>query len=271
VYPERPQPDRDRLSALTALVLMAYALIRIVELPTLQAEFSVFGLLIHLEFNTRFVMLSLAAALTAAGADWLIRSHPLAKSDVSTYEHWVIPGLAALGVGAILTRIPEGPGLWLGLALVAGLLIAVMVAEFIVHDANDPRHDFAETGLTALAYLLLVGAFFAVRATGLRAAFAIPLVMACSTSVAWRLLRLARVQGPQLPYAVVVGAATAQVAWGLHYWPIEPLRQGLLLGLVTYLGNGFVLAILRDGLNRERTIELVGVAAVALAATLLLA
>ena len=36
-----PQPDRNRLSAMTALVALTYTLIRIVVLPSLQTEFEI--------------------------------------------------------------------------------------------------------------------------------------------------------------------------------------------------------------------------------------
>ena len=260
---ELPQPDRDRLSVLTALVLLAYTLLRIVVLPTLTAEFSLLGLLIRLELNTRMVLLSLSAALTVAGADWLIRAHPWYQPNQPTIEHWVVPGLAALGAGAILARIPEGPGWWLGLVLAASLLIAVLATEFIVLDPDDPRYDGASVGLTALSYLLLVGALFATWATGLRATFAIPLVLAACTAVAWRLLRLQQPQSPVLTHAALIGIATSEIAWALHYWPIPPLRVSLLLGLGVYLGAGLALAHLRREMNRATALEFSARAAVA--------
>lgn len=41
---ELPQPDRDRLSALSALVLLTYALLRVVVLPTPAVELRLLGL-----------------------------------------------------------------------------------------------------------------------------------------------------------------------------------------------------------------------------------
>jgi len=65
-----PQPDRDRLSTLTALVILSYALIRIVVLPIFSAELTFAGLIFEFKVDTRLIMLTLAAALTVAGADW---------------------------------------------------------------------------------------------------------------------------------------------------------------------------------------------------------
>ncbi len=264
---ELPKPDRGQLSVTAALVLLSYTLARLVVLPSVSADFTLFGLVVRFEINTHIVMLALAAALTTAGAAWLLQSHPQATTRRSTVAHWVIPGLAALGVGAILSRVPLGLGLGVGLALAAALLIAVFVAEFVVFDPTDPRYDAAVLGLRALAYLLLIGAFFAVRATGVRAAFAIPIVMVCSSAVAWRLLRLGVPQVPVWRYALLIGIVAAQLAWGLHYWPTSPLKQALILGLVVYLGEGFMLAHLKEGITRARALELAILAALALAAT----
>jgi hypothetical protein len=267
---ELPQPDRNRLGVVMALVLLTYALLRVVVLPSLTAEVRLLGLIVRVEFNTRFVMLTLAAALTIAGADWLIRAHPWLEPGESTREHWVIPGLAALGVGAILARIPEGPAWWLGLLLAAALLAAVLATEFIVVKDEDPRYDGASVGLTALAYLLLVGSLFAIRATGLRATFAIPLFFLASTAVSWRLLHLQQPHTPMWRYAALIGLIIAQLAWGLHYWPVSPLREALVLGLGVYLGMGLALAHERQEFDRGTTIELSSVGAIALAAILIL-
>jgi hypothetical protein len=267
--PELPRPDRDRLSVLTALVLLTYTLLRIVVLPSLQAEVSLLGIAIRVEFNTRFVLLTLAAALTAAGTDWLIRAHPWWQPDRATRVHWVIPGMAALAIGAVLARIPEGPTWWLGLGLAAALLAALLVTEFVVFDPDDPRYDGASVGLTALAYLLLVGSLFALRATGMRATLSIPLVFLACSAVAWRLLQLQQPEKPVLRYALLVGVGAAEIGWGLHYWPISPLRMALLLGLGVYVATGLSLAHLRRQVGRATWMEYSVVGSLALAAILI--
>jgi hypothetical protein len=266
-----PQPDGNRLSVLSALVLLSYTLLRIVELPAVSAGFGVFGLLLRFEVNTRNVMLTLASAMTAAGADWLIRAHPWREPGQSTREHWVLPGLAALGVGAILARLPMGPAWWAGLGLSAVLLIAILATEFIVSEAEDPRHDAAALVLATLAHIFLVGALFAIRATGQRATFAVPLVFLATAAVAWRLLKLDLPERPKVALqAALIGAVLAQISWGLHYWPITPLRFALILGLADYLATGIARSYMREEFGRVVRLEFSLVGALALAAILVL-
>ncbi|MGD8554344.1 MAG: hypothetical protein PVJ07_09320 [Anaerolineales bacterium] len=266
-----PQPDRDRLSVLAALVLITYTLLRLVTLPTMATEFSILGILFRFVINTRLVMLTLAAGLTSAGAAWLMRSHPKSDFKPSVLEHMVIPGLAALGLGSILSRAPEGGTLWIGLAVAAVLLIGLLSAEFVALDAEDPRYGMASLGLRFLAYLLLVGSLFALRATGLRAAFAVPIVLVATTVVAWRLLKLSVPHASTWIYAGLIGGIVAQLAWALHYWPTPPIEGALILGLGAYVGVEVVQANLQEGISRSHAIELAVVAGVALAAILIFA
>lgn len=266
---ELPRPKLDHVSTLAALVLLAYTLVRIVDLPTLSAGTSVFGLAVRLTIDTRLIMLSLAAALAVVGADSLVRSHPQGKPSEPALLHWIIPGLAALGVGGILTRLPEGPLLWLGLAAGAGLLIAVFVAEYLVVDRGDPRHDTAAFGLRSLAILLLLQSFFVIRGTGMRAIYALPLIFLAGTLVSWRLISLSQDISDLWPYPLVTGSLLGQLAAGLHYWPIDPLRESLLLVLGFYLADNLTSRIAGRTLSRGALLELAVVGGVGLAAVVL--
>jgi hypothetical protein len=261
-----PRPDRDRLSTLTALILLTNTLIRIVALPVFEAKFAILGLLIRFEVNASLIMISLAAALAAAGADWLIHSHPKSTTTKIQPEHWVIPGLAAAATGAVLTRIPDGPGLWIGIVLTALLLLAVVMAEFVVVDPKDPRFDVASVGLSALAYLLLIGVLFAILASDLRAVFSVPLILLVSFVVIWRLLHLNQLSDRAAEYALLISLLNAQLAWALHYWPLPPLRGALLLGILVYLTNGLTLLHRKKGLVRGRIIEFAALFAIAVTA-----
>ena len=265
-----PQPDRDRLSTLTALVILSYALIRIVVLPIFSVDLTFAGLIFEFEVDTRLIMLTLAAALTVAGADWLLRSHPALKPGDRTFEHWIVPGLTALAAGIILTRLPEGPALWIGLALGATLLMAVLLTEFLVHDPADPRHDLAAVVLRTLAYLLLAGILFTMHAVDLRSVYRVPLSMAVVTVISWRLLQLpTSADGQAFVFALIVGGTSAQLVWALHYWPLPSFRFALIVGLFVYISNGLMETLCAGEMSRARLVELASVAFVGLTGILM--
>ncbi len=265
---ELPRPDRDRLSTLAALVVITFTLLRVTSLPTAGWEFTVAGLQLRLEINTTVVMLALAAGLAMAGADWLLEGHPTAQGGRGV-EHWVLPGLAAGGLGIIVARLPEGPPLWLGLAACATGLVAALYAEFLVVDPADPRRDLAVIGLHAMGHLLLLEVAFALRALGLRAAFQIPLLFLATAAVLWRLLCLQGDRSRATRHALLSAWLTAQVGWGLHYWPLRPLTSALVIALVAYLAQGVALDLEQGNALRDRWPEYAGVSALALVAVLL--
>jgi len=264
-----PRPDRDRAGALVALILIAYGLVRLIELPLQAIQFELFGVLIRVDFDARFVMLTLASALAASGVDWVLASHPLRRPV--GLEPRVLPGMAALGVGAILTGLPGWPAWPIGLALGGLLIYAVLYAEFVVWDPDDPRTVTASLGLRWLGILLTVGIAFAVRAGGLRAVFSVPLLFAGTGLVGWRVLELERIRRAIWPYAVTAGWITAQLAWGLHYWPLQPIAAALLLGLAGYVSIGLGRAHLLGRAGRRTVYEFGGLALAVLAAVVLLA
>ncbi len=261
MHPTAPRPAFDRISALTALILLTYGLVRMMTLPSVEAELALFGLLIKIEFRPQSVMLLLAAALAAAGSEWLIKRE---RSQKLTFEHWVIPSFAAIAIGFIVMRIPSGPQLWLGLVMGAILLVAVLTAEFIVSLEGDPRRDNIAIALRGLAFLLLTGSFYAMYEIQLRAIFAIPLMMIMSSLIAWRLFRLAFPDIPLWTWASLLGILSAQLGVGLHYYPLSPLVTSLLLGMVNYVLYGLILTHVEGGISRKHIIEYVAIALISL-------
>lgn len=259
-----PRPNPERVSALTALVLLTYGLIRMILLPSVETEIALFGLLVKFVFRTQTVMLTLAAALAVAGTDWLIQTHPQRKQGKRTLENWVVPALAAIALGVIVIRLPEGPSLWIGLFLGALLLIAIFTAEFIVSYADDPRYDWVATAILALAFLLLTGVLYSIYALELRAIFAVPLLTLASLAITWRLLRLAFPEGRVETWAILIGVMVAQIALGLYYWPIPPLRVSLILALCVYLIYQYIQSHLHHEIGLSSLLEQAGLGLVGL-------
>jgi hypothetical protein len=224
-------------------------------LPSVEVEVSFVGLIINIEFKPQSVMLILAAGLAAAGSEWLIKSDPQNTTRSFSFEHWVIPSFAAIAIGFVVMRIPGGPQLWIALVLGALLLVAVLNAEFIVAFREDPRRRNIVVALRGLSFLLMTGAFYAIYDTQLRALFTIPFIFAISFLIAWRSFRLEIIEFQIWTWAGLLGLLSAQLALGLHYFPINPLTNSIVLGVLTYVGHGLILTHIESDIFWRHIIE----------------
>lgn len=263
-------PDRDRLSILTALILLAYALARFVQLPTRQVSATLFGSSIGFNLDGPFVLLVLVAALIATGADTLMRSHPSLRGVAwyQTVVHWILPGGAALALGAGLNRLPLGWAWGAGLAVSAVFLVLVLAAEYSVADPDDSGFYWAALGLTALAYAAALVFFALLRASSGRAAVTATTAAIVAALISLRLLLLAGAAVREsLLYAGVMGLCLGETTWALNYWPAGAVGTGLVLLIVFYTCTGLAQQHLVGRLTRRVLIEFGVVAVLALLAT----
>ncbi len=264
-------PDRDRLSVLTAIILLAFALARFIQLPTRLVRAMLFGSSIGFDLNGPLVLLLLVAALISAGADSLMRSHPALRgaSLARSVTHWILPGGAALGLGLLLNRLPAGVGWWAGLAFTAVFLVLVLVAEYTVAAPDDAGFYWAALGLTALAYAVAVAFFALLRVSSGRAAITATAAALVSALIALRLLLLAGATAREsLPYALVIGLCLGECTWALNYWPAGPVGTALMLGIVFYTCTGLAQQHLVGALTGRMVIEFGVIAVVGLVATM---
>lgn len=264
-------PDRDRLSILTAIILLAYALARFVQLPTRTVSATLFGSSIGFNLDGPFILLLLVAALISTGSDTLMRSHPTFRgaSPARTAIHWILPGGAALGLGLLLNRLPPGVGWWAGLALSAVFLILVLVAEYTVVAPDDAGFYWAALGLTVLAYAIGLTFFTLLRGSSGRAAITATAAALVSGLIGLRLLLLAGAAlRDSLSHAGVIGLCLGQCTWALNYWPAGALGTGLILLVIFYTCTGLAQQHLVGNLTRPVLIEFGIVAALGLLAAL---
>ena len=248
-------PSRDRLSVLTAMILLAYALMRLLNLPVRVVGATFFGSALGFELSGTLLMLVLVAALISAGSDTLIRSHP-AFTARTTLRYWILPGATALVLGATLNRTPNGPVWLLELGLSALALSVVFIAEYIVVDPNDPAQDAAALALTALAYALALILFVLLRSLGARAAISATIGGLVAAGLAWRLLTLGGVPaGRALVYGGLVGLICAESIWALNYWRLVASAAGLIVMVPFYVGVGLLQQHWAGTLTRRMWLE----------------
>jgi hypothetical protein len=253
-------PDRDRLSVLIAVIVLAYALTRFLDLPSRVVSVTLFGSALGLELNGAVLMLALVAALISAASDTVIRSHP-AFADAParhTLMHWVLPGATALVLGAALNRAPDGPVWWLGLGGSAAALVVVLMAEYVLVDPAAPRRETAALTLTGLAYALALILFSLLHSLSRRAAISSTIGGAAAAVLAWRLFTLrAAPLARAAVYATVTGLICAEAIWALNYWRAPSTSAALLVMIPFYLSVGLTQQHLAGRLTRRVWVEYV--------------
>ena len=221
-------PNTHSLSLVAAMILLSYALARVVNIPSRQIGMQLPGFYFSVSIDIHTFASFLVAGLTAAGADMLLRDHPALRKG-STFHHWLLPSLTALVIGLPLAQLPLNLLWWLGFTIGGFLLLFVLIAEFIVVDPQDIRHDPAAAGLTAVSFALFLTLAIVLRFASTRLFLALPALALASGLVSLRTLHL-RLGGEwAFAPATVVLLIIGQLAAGLHYWPLSPVAYGLAL------------------------------------------
>lgn len=226
-------PDTNRLSVVTAAIFLAYALIPFVNLPAQQVSIQLPGFLFQMELNFGTAVSILVAVLAATGTDWLIQGHPTA-AGTARLPNWLLPALTAWVISVPLTTLEIGAQWWAVFVLGGILFFLVLVAEYIVADPDDARYAPASIGLIAVSFALYLILIVSVRAVEFRL---YAMLFAISPTVFLVSLRALYLRsGGRWFYGWGVGImlVVSQIAIGLHYLPLQPLRFGLILVGVTY-------------------------------------
>ena len=225
-------PQFNRLSVVAAIILLTYALLPFIQVPSRELSFNILGVMIAFRLDFTLVISLLAAGLSAAGTDWLIHDHPyLANKPI--YPHYLLPALTAWVIGIPLGLLKVSFQWWAVFGLGTLLLVGVLLAEYVSVDNKDTRHALALMVLTAVSFGLFLTLAISIRAAGLRLYLLLfTLVPVCSV-LCLRLFHLRMQENWNFEWAGGITLVIAQIAMGLYYWPIAPIRYGLiLLGIV---------------------------------------
>lgn len=241
----RHLPSAERLSLVAATILLAYAVGRSIQLPGVNLATQLPGLYLAVQVNVQMVVAFIVAGLTAAGADWLLREHPALRRK-RTLEHALLPAMTAMAVGLPLFQMPLSPLWWAGFALGGGLILLVLIAEYIVVDATDARQALAAAGLTAVSFALYLVLASGLRFSNLRLFLMLPSLALASGLVSLRTLRLRLPDRWPWLEAGLVTLVSVQIGAALHYWPLSPVAFGLAL-----LGPAYALTHLLGNLAEE--------------------
>jgi hypothetical protein len=246
-------PETDRLSVLSAAILLAYALTRFIDIPARDFSFQFPGVFIEFQFNLNTIVAFLVAGMTASGTDWLLRQHPKI-AEHTTLEHLLLPGLTALVIGIPISQMEPGLQWWAGFAAGGVLLMLVLVAEYIAVDPDDIRQPAAAVGLTAVSFALYLILAVALRVVGFRLFLILPALTLAASLVSLRALHL-RLKRWALVEAAIIGLLCGQLAAALHYLPLSPVSFGLAVLAPAYSLTSFIANLAENEPLRKAVVE----------------
>lgn len=234
---EHNLPDRERLSAVMAVILLAYVASRFVGGQGETLALEVAGIYLPLNVNVNTAIAILVAGLTATGTDWLLLSETR-SADRSRFRHWLLPAMTAWVLSLPLANLPLNAEWWLALALCAVFLLTVVLAEFASSTNENRFYPLATQALTVLTLGLFLILAITVRAVALRLYLALPAVGLGVLMAGSRLQLLRPGQEWQPLQMAGITLICVQIAAALHYLPLSALGYGLaLLGLLYALDH----------------------------------
>jgi hypothetical protein len=238
-------PDLERLSIVTATIMLAFALTQLISFPAQSFSFTLLGILVDFVLDFSTFVIAFSVFLAAAGIDWLLQSHP----EKHRYEHpwafirhWIVPVLTSLVIGVALTTFAGSLLWWVVYILGSLLLFAVFIAEYSVVAAESNVNPLAMVGLTALSFVLYLLLAIAVFSADIRLYIRLPLLGIGAMMVISRAFYL-RLGKWHTLWAFVNSLIISEIVVGFHYLPLNPIQLGLLLVGAAYALTSVVTAI----------------------------
>jgi hypothetical protein len=238
---QNSHPELDRLSIVTAMILLSYAMTAFIELPDQSLSLQLPGFLFEIKLSIYTIVSVIVAVLAAAGSAWINSSHPNA-TEKRTWYHWIIPSFTALVIGFPLNTLEVGLAWWVIFGMGGFLLLAVLLAEYISVDPNDRFYSVACIALTIVSFSLFLILAITIRGSGSRLYGVLSTLVPAAVLLTVRVLHL-RLSGQWcLAWAGGISLIVGQVVVGLFYLPLKPIHFGLILtglvyGLISLAGN----------------------------------
>ncbi len=248
----------DRLSLLISFVLVGLTLSLILDLPSRRIDFSFLGSEASFTVSGTWLLALLLAALTAAGVDSIARTHPRVHLGQARYIFilWILPCLIVIAATVLMALNEVRVFGLIGVGLVGGLLVAVIVGEYVTIDLQDRSYSAARLGVNLAVYLVAWVLFAMIYSWKLRSLFSATAIGASAGLLALELLRGSEDDlGRTWLYGAAVGLSIGEIVWALNYWNLTGFIGGAFLLIFFYALTGIAQQYLWGRLNRIVFVE----------------
>ena len=259
---ESKSVDRDRLSVLLAMLILANVLLQFIELPGHVYRLQALGSPLQIHASDTLLLTTLMIGMACTGTSLVLHDHPLliAHPNRPIPISWILPGVLAGLSGYSLSLAPTLP-IWLGGLIVFGLTMGLTIsAEYAAAHPDAPDYAAARLALNVLAYVMAFLLFVIIYQTRTRSLVTATLTSLIATALAIDLLNVADVHLRRvLPFAGIVGLIIGECTWALNYWHVSAWVGGLLLLLIFYVAINVAHQHLLKRLSLSTLVELTAV------------
>jgi len=264
-----PRLPLEQLSLLVGMDALGLALSILLVLPERTYTFPILGSQAGIVLSGPWLFAILLSVLTAAGVESIMRAHPRVHLSETPYTAilWILPCLLVAGAALILPVFRDSAVLsFLTIIVTAGLLVLVVLGEYLTVDLQDSSYAFARLGLNLAVYLAALALFQTIYAFKLRSILSAPLIGVGAALLALELLRSSEsdVRRTWL-YAATIGLGMGEALWALNYWNVSAVLGGVTLLVLFYLLTGFAQQYLFGKLSWRTLLEFAVVVTVVLA------
>ena len=179
----------------------------------------------------------------------MLREHPIIGEN-STVPHLILPALTAGAIGFPLGFLTVSSSWWIILGLGSILVLSVLVGEYISIDKHNQFFPIALMVLSAVSFGLFLIIIIAVRAANLRLYLTAIIIPTMYALFSLRILQLRFGVNWPVKWTAVIALTIAQFTIGLYYWPLSPVRFGLLL-----LGPAYALIGIASSLEESSALS----------------
>jgi len=272
-----PNINRERLSVTIGLILLALALIPLLNTPGRTVGASVLGSALDIPITPAGLITLLAAGLACAGVDLLVAAHPRVRSGQArpTQVYWILPALAVIAASQWLSRAPDEQAwlaqmltpllgretlagkVWAAQLFLSGATLWIIVrAAFGTIDPDAPAAGRWRLLLNVIAYLLAFGLFAMIWETRMRSLITATLMTLAALLLSIDLLWATRAGARRvLLHSLAVALVVGECAWALNYWRASTAVAGLALVLIFYALSGVAAQHLFGKLTRRVLVE----------------
>ncbi len=217
----------DRLSIISALIILNYALMPFIYSPEIPLNFSILGIVFNFNLNYSNLMVLSASAFGAVGSYWLLYDHPLINRT-NILIHLILPTLISGVMSIPLNVIAIGPAWWIVFALESILIIFTIIAEFYSIDPQNSLFALSKIILLPLALSLILLLSISVRSADYRLYIEAIILTTVFVIIFIRLNALAS-SAEKKTKTLLSAFLFTQVLTACHYLPLPSIAFGLIL------------------------------------------